>query len=325
MVIKQIITYWKAGVIGRLVAVALISLFSFSLSSCFTGIESTKKIHLSREDRKKANPSPEEIFMDQIEAFPLQSWERGKKFIVSDDKALIVLVPQKGLFPTGPDSIKGRTIEYTGIESKINAAGNLTVTILFSDGIYIYAFDTGKEFKNAMEGFYSDQIPMVIDLDMIKRAKELLTGKQLWTRSNLWYDKDGNRIDGKKFVEVTVEDILPGNMVFPLQVKVKTPDDDTAYLFINFGNADNESRSFHNIFSLSDIKKNYPGIDLDTWQYICEGRVKPGMTKDECRLALGNPTDLNSGHDYSQTLDIWSYENGRILWFEDGRLTRIRQ
>ena len=298
---------------------------ALSLSSCFTGIESTKKINLSREDRKKANPTQEEIFIQQLQPSSLQSWERGKRFIISDDKALFVIVPQHGLLPTAPDSVKGKIIEYAGIESKMNAAGKLTVTILFSDGIYIYAYDTGKEFQNAMEGVKSTQIPMIIDEDMVDQARQLLKGMNLWTRSNLWYDREGNRIDGKKFVEVTVMDVIPGNMVFPLEVEVKDKDGKLAYMFMNYGNEDHESRPFNNIFSLNDIKKNYPNIDPDTWTYITEGKVKPGMTKDEVRLALGNPSDLNSGHDYSQTLDIWSYENGRILWFEDGRLVRVRQ
>lgn len=305
--------------------VALIFLLTCTLTSCFTGIESTKKINLSREDRKRSNPSSEEIFMEQLQSAPLQTWERGRKFLVSDDKALFIIVPQKGLLPNAPDSIKGKIIEFVGVESKINAAGNLTVSILFSDGTYIYAYDTGKEFQNAMEEVTSDHIPMLIDEDMVSQAKTLLTGKNLWTRSNLWYDEEGNRTEGKKFVEVTVEDVLPGNMIFPLRLKIKSKDGETAYIYMNFGHADNESRSFHNIFSLTDIKKNYPGIEPETWAYISEGKVKPGMTKDECRLALGNPTDLNSGHDYSQTLDIWIYENGRVLWFEDGRLVKVRQ
>lgn len=310
---------------GTLISLFTIFFLNFTLTSCFTGIESTKKINLSREDKKRANPSPEEIFMEQLQPLPLQSWERGKKFLVSDDKALFIIVPQKGILPTAPDSMKGKFIEFAGIESKVNAAGNLTVSVLFSDGSYIYAYDTGKEFQNAMTDVTSDRIPMLIDVDMVAQAHDLLTGHTLWTRSNLWYDKDGNRIDGKKFVEVKVEDVLTGNMIFPLLLKIRTLENDIAYIYMNFGHADNESRSFHNIFSLSDIKKNYPNIEPETWEYISVGKVKPGMTKDECRLALGNPTDLNSGHDYSQTLDIWIYENGRVLWFEDGRLVKVRQ
>ena len=307
----------------------LFSLFlilsSFSLSSCFTGIESTKKINLSREDRKRAYPTEEEKFMTAVQAQPLKSWERGKRFIVSDDKALLIIVPQDGLLPTAPDSVKGKILEFAGVKSKINAAGDFTVTILFTDRIYIYAYDTGKEFEKAMEEVMSDQIPMLIDETLVEEARQLLTGQNLWTRSNLWYDEEGNRIDGKKFVEVTVIDVKPGNMIFPLQLHIRTQYNEDAYMYMNYGSADNESRAFHNLFSLTDIKKNYPNIEPEVWSYISQGKVKVGMTKDECRLALGNPTDVNSGHDYSQTLDIWAYENGRILWFEDGRLSRIRQ
>lgn len=307
--------------------VTLLSLcLGIGFSACFTGVESTKKINLTREERRLANPTKEERFMQQVEASPLKEWETGKRFIVSDNKALLVIVPQEGLSPLIPDSIQGEVFEFAGVESKMNAAGKIDLALTFTDGTYLYAYDTGKDFSDAMENMKSDQIPMLIDEDMVTQAKTLLTGQKLWTRSPLWYDGKGNRIDGKKFVEVTVVDVKPGDMVFPLMVEFREDGTgDTAYVFMNFGSADNESRSFHNLFSLSDIKKHYPSIEPETWKYISESRVKTGMTKEEVKLALGNPTDIRSGHDYSQTLDIWTYDNGKVLWFEDGQLTKIRQ
>lgn len=302
-----------------------VAIISFALCSCFTGIESTKKINLSREDRKLSHPSPEQRFMDQIQPFPLKEWDMGKQFVASDNKALFVIVPQGGILPVAPDSIKGKELSFSGVESKINAAGDLTLSILFTDNIYIYAYDTGKEFDDAMENITSDRIPMLIDLDMVENARALLLNQKFWTKSNLWYDNHDTRIDGKKYVEVEITNVEPGNMVFPLKVEFKDRNNRIAYMFMNLGNADNESRSFHNLFSMSDIKKNYPSIDAQTWDLICQSQVKEGMTKEECKLALGNPNDINSGHDYSQTLDIWRYDNGKVLWFEDGRLVKIRQ
>ena len=309
---------------------SLLSLiFSFSLllplCSCFTGIESTKKINLSRQDRKLALPTPEEKYMEQIEPEPLKNWDTGKLFMASDDKALLVIVPREGLVDIPPDSVKGKILQFYGVDSKINAAGDINLVLLFFDGVYIYTFDTGKPFQEAMENLKSDQVPMLIDLQMVDEARALLNGKQVWTRSSLWYDKDGNRVPGRKFIPVTITNISPGNMVFPLEVEITDPDGNQAFLFMNFGSNDNESRAFGNLFSLSDLRKHYPGIDDETWEYITKEKVKPGMTKEECRLALGNPTEANSGHDYSQTLDIWSYENGYVLWFEDGRLVKTRQ
>lgn len=309
----------------KIISAGCLMVALLSLSSCFTGIESTKKINLSREDRKMANPTPEEKFMNPVVSAPLKEWEMGKSFIASDNKALLVIVPQSGIIPVAPDSVEGKILEFAGVESKINPAGKLTVAVMFSDGIYIYAYDTGKEFDDAMENLKSDQIPMLIDEEMVAQVRNLLHGKQFWTRSSLWYDEEGNRVDGRKFIPVTVTEVWPGNMIFPLKLKIETREGDTAYIYMNFGSADNESRSFHNIFSLTDPRKHYPGIEDETWDFISREKVKEGMTKEECRLALGNPIDTNSGHDYSQTIDIWTYDNGRVLWFEDGRLVRIRQ
>lgn len=303
----------------------ILSVILLCLTSCFTGIESTKKINLSREDRKMAQPTPEERLMEQVVAFPLKEWNTGKRFIASDDKAFLVIVPQEGIIPIAPDSVKGKILDFIGVESKINAAGKLNVGILFSDGIYIYAYDTGKEFDDAMENVYSHQIPMLIDEDMVIQVRQLLVGQKFYTKSPLWYDKDGNRIDGQRFVEVEVTDVKPGDLVFPLLIEILTPDNQQAFMYMNFGSAENESRAFSNIFSISDLKKHYPSIEPEIWNLISQGKVKLGMTKEECKLALGNPSDTNSGHDYSQTLDIWSYDNGRVLWFEDGRLVKIRQ
>ena len=302
-----------------------IAIFCISLCSCFTGIESTKKIHLSREDKKLANPSPEERFMQQISSTPLNDWEVGKRFIVADDKALLVIVPKSGLLPTPPESIKGRTFEFQGVESKINLAGEITLSILFSDGIYLYSYDTSKEFDDALNNVKSDQIPMLIDEEMVTQARQLLVGQKVWSKSPLWYNSTGERIDGKRFVEVQIQDVQPGDLIFPLWVQILTDHGETAYVFMNLGSEDNESRAFSNLFSFTDIHKHYANIDDETWNYISNGKVKLGMTKEECKLALGNPTDLSSGHDYSQTLDIWSYDNGKVLWFEDGKLVKIRQ
>lgn len=298
---------------------------SFLFFSCFTGIEGTKKINLSHEDRKNLQPTPEEKLMAVITPSYLKDWEEGKKFIASDNRAIIAIVPRQGLSPVYPDSIKGKELVYTGVESKMNPAGEITLSIIFTDGIYIYAYDTGKEFKTALDEVQSDKIPMLIDEDMVAQAGSLLKGKSFWSRTNLWYDSLDNRVEGRKYVEVTVEEVMPGNMVFPLKLKIQTQKGDEAFVYMNFGNADNESRAFHNLFSLSDLRKQYSGIDSKTWDLISQGKIKEGMTKEEVKLAIGNPTDLNSGHDYSQTLDVWIYENGRALWFEDGRLVKIRQ
>lgn len=303
-------------------------LLPFSLlifSGCFTGIESTKKINLSREDRKNLKPSEEELFFPGISGIPLKEWQEGHSFVVADDKAILIFEPHHIPYDYNDLHLEGDTLYFSGLESRIDPAGEITVTIDLNDADYKFPYNTGKTFDNAMENFLSSQIPMLIDLNMVEEARQKLLGKKFWTKTFLWYDEKGERINGKKFVEVTVADVLPGNMVFPFKLKIEDLKGDTAYMFMNAGISHTDSRPFHHLFSLSDVRKNYPSISDANWELICQGDVATGMTKEECRLALGTPKDVNSGHDYSQTLDIWNYENGMALWFEDGILTRYRK
>ena len=166
---------------------------------------------------------------------------------------------------------------------------------------------------------------MMIDEKMIDYTRTLLMGKQLWTRSPLWYDEEGNRIPGRKFVPVTIEDVEAGTLVFPVKLKFIADDGSHAWMLMNFGNSTAESRAFANLFYLSDYRKNFPNITDEVWNLICRGEIEAGMTKTECNLSLGNPSEVDAGHDYSQTLDLWHYPNGTVLWFEDGILTRFRK
>lgn len=299
-------------------------LLLLNATSCFTGVEGTKKITLSKEDKRALKPSAEDEFFRTVTGTPLSEWQPGRTFIAADNKTLLIF-DQQGL-PLDPDAIKlaGKTLQFKGTENRLAPDGSTTTVLLFSDGTNVYRYNTGKRSDLAPTEVLSDQLPMMIDEAMIDYARDLLLGKQLWTRSPLWYDDDGNRIPGRKFVPVTVNDVLPGSLVFPIKVNFTASDGNKAWIFMNFGNSGTESRTFANMFYLSDFRKNFPSITDEVWELICSGKVVNGMTKTECRLSLGNPSEVDAGHDYSQTLDLWHYPDGTVLWFEDGVLTRYR-
>ena len=296
-----------------------------TLQSCFTGIESTKTVSLSREDKKILQPTPEEIFFKGVRPEPLSNWKKGKNFMAADNKALLIF-DQQGL-PTDPDSanIGGTIIRFEGIIPKYELDGTQTASIIFSSEGKQLRYNTGKLLSVADSQIMSDQIPMLIDLDMIDEAKKLLQGNKFWIKSPLWYDKNGKRIPGRKFVEVNIDDVRPGDLSFPLKIGFTDDKGAHAWIFMSYGNSGIETRLFQNLFFLTDLRKKYPAISDDVWDAICEGNVMTGMTKEECKLSLGNPDDVNRGHDYSQTLDLWLYSNGTALWFEDGVLTRFRK
>ena len=72
-----------------LVSVLFVAVFSL-MTACNTGIESTKTITLSKNERKSLSPSPEEKVLEDIVAPPLSEWTPGIPFVISDDRAAVV-------------------------------------------------------------------------------------------------------------------------------------------------------------------------------------------------------------------------------------------
>ena len=57
---------------------------------------------------------------------------------------------------------------------------------------------------------------------------------------------------------------------------------------------------------------------------IVNSKVAAGMTRDECRLALGAPNSFRTIPVYNAVVEQWNYDDGMYLIFEDGILTRYR-
>lgn len=291
------------------------------LAGCFTGIESTKKINITREDRKLLTLTEEDTFLNKIHGQPLAEWNTGKQFIVSDGR-ISLLFDRSGGYHEHSDTsgMTGRHLAFKGISHRRLPDASEETVLLLSDETNEFRLPTGKSPLESRYGVQSSDIPMLIDLDMVKDADRLLTGRKLWIRTALWYDIDGNRMAGRKFIPVTVERVEPGTMVFPLRLTLSDESGLTFIQYMNIGNGSNESRSFAKLFRLSDPRTSYPAISDENWALIQKGKIRLGMTKEECRLSLGNPTSTDSGHDYSSTIDIWKYEDGTFLRFQDGLL-----
>lgn len=103
------------------------------------------------------------------------------------------------------------------------------------------------------------------------------------------------------------------------------PSGEEAYLHMNYTSDTHDSRNFATLFFMNDPKTKYPQISEENWAMIQKGKVSLGMTKEECKLSVGNPDELNAGHSQSQTMDVWQYSDGTYLVFTDGLLTRFRQ
>lgn len=291
-------------------------------NGCSTGIESTKTIRYTKGERKQLAPTPEETLMSGLVSYPLGEWPVGKKFLVSDERANLVFDASS---VAGQDEdLKGMVLEYAGTTSRITPGGADETVIEFKAGNRIYSYSTGKDTGIAETDITGMDIPMLIDLDVVYKAGMLLVGKKVWTRSRLWYDGNGNKIAGRKFVPVVIKGISAGTMVFPLKVDIEDEHGDPAVLYMNVGNGGMESRTFQTLFSLTDPGERYQSVLPEVWDLIKEGKVRLGMSKEECKLSLGNPADVNSGHDWNSTIDFWQYSDGTFLRFQDGLLVDFR-
>lgn len=296
--------------------------FLLIAAGCRTGIESTKTIKLSKSEQKEFAATPEDILMEQIHIENLKEWKKGKPFIVADPRVSLVFDPFDAGVPS--DSLVGKIINYSGVALKPTPGGSDEAVIVFSYNNKPIRYSTGKSAEAAENSISAMDVPMLLDPQIIDDARKLLSGRKVWTKTQLWYDEADNKMQGRKFVPVTITDVMPGSVVFPLKISIKDETGADAILYMNIGSVGIDSRTFKNIFSLSDPKDRYPNIIPEVWNAICNGKVRLGMTKDECKLALGNPTDVNSGHDWNSTIDLWQYSDGTFLRFQDGLLISFR-
>lgn len=320
---------------SRLEHLKNIIIFIFILSmvivtGCSTGIESTKTIKMSRADQKNLHPSAEQQLIDTVRPKTLNQWQPGKLFYITDNRASMVY----DFFNSDGsrsqiDSIAGLIIAYEGINSEFSPAGEDVGVIVFRKinrdntlSQQRITYNTNQPVSSINSIIWRD-LPLLVDLEMIDQYRELLIGRKLWTRTDLWYGADGLPIRGAKFVPVTISDIVVGDSAFPLKI-IFNDGNITAAMPMNMTGRDSgfESRTFQSLFSLIDPKSKYPDISPEVWELICHGRVKEGMTKLECKLALGAPMEVISGHDWNNLIDIWQYSNGTFLRFQDGLLIK---
>lgn len=291
-------------------------------SGCNTGIERTKTITMTKDDLRSMAPTPEEQLMAKLYIPALGQWQKEKPFLVTDNRASYIFNSERD--ESSSDSLSGKILRFSKTLDRITPGGEKETVIEFTDGKTPYYYSTGKKPEEALASVSSLDIPLLLDLDVVASADSLLRSKEVWTKTQLCYDNEGNRLSGYKFVPVTIMGVTAGDMVFPFKVKVMTGDGKYVYFMMNMKNNGMESRTFPTLFSLTDPKLQHQNITPEVWKHIQAGAVKNGMTKDECKLSLGNPSDVDTGHDWNQTVDIWYYSDGRWLRFSDGLLVAFR-
>ena len=187
------------------------------VTSCFTGVESTKKITMP-DTGEIAAQSPEDRF---IESYFVQqgcdTWRIGKPFYYTDEKLSFVFRPEK---PTFPDSIslKGKIFTYAGSIEESPFGGDDKVVLLFDCEGHKFRYETGKTREEIGRLKYTPLIPPFIDIDDLNMARSLLKDRVLYIKTPMWYNEKSEAIEGRKLIPVRVVDIRPGNNVLPVEV-----------------------------------------------------------------------------------------------------------
>ncbi len=296
---------------------------TISFTSCFTGIESTPKITADDLRRERiVTSTPEQEFGALLAPDSLVSWSNGRPFLVTDDKIKLVFRS------TGSDRLPspGDTINFAGLREVASVMGTPATAVDFvnrrfqGDTLTYRLESTPEEVKSRQ----TLTVPFTVDVTLVAKADSLLKGKTLYVMTSYWYDKDLRQRTGRKFVKVDITGVRPGNGDYPLCVDFNDEEGKPQSLLMTTGTGRSSTRNFSTLFSLTDPRLRYPTVSDENWTAIVNGKVRPDMTRDEARLALGAPKEVIHGHNYSATYERWIYPNGAYLVFEDGLLHAFR-
>ena len=296
------------------------------MMACGTGIEVTD--HVTDKDVRrvidqidsKLPPVTLEPYVDSV-----PSWKAGKRFWVADDQARLVFVPSADVdFDTL--NLKGRVLNYDGFDTGGIYDNRQTVNLRFMDSVtgVAYVYRTGKTMSEFRSAF---SIPMLIDLDLVDLVARQIADKDFYIRTPIWYERSsGQMIGGRHYIKVHIDSVLPGNAVMPLRVLFTTADShEPAMVWMSDNASTMHGRDFDALFVAGDPRQVFPDITDENWLRITCGQVVEGMTKEECRLALGAPKRINEMPEQAGMREYWYYDGGSYLFFVDGLLRQYRK
>lgn len=287
-------------------------------ASCGTGIDSTGRVTDDEVRRITSSATPAHGASDplaDLRPAPMAGWTPGKALLVTDDKLRLLLGN------TAPaHDMAGDTIRFVGSSTAVSPAGEPLTVLRFSAGADTIAYRTRRIAPADIP-----YIPLTVDLQVVDSARAILRGHRYYLLTPDRFDLDGTHRTGRKFIPVTITDVLAGNSEYPLAVVFREEGQPERMLLLSTDARISAHRTFTHLLSADDPRTRYPAVSETVWTLIQQGRVAPGMTRAECRLSLGAPSSVDtrpSGGGF--ITETWIYDSGRCLVFEDGLLTRSR-
>ncbi len=295
-------------------------IMTITLGGCFTGVEYTPKVTHNDVRKERIVTTPEDTFLADVADEALREWKPGKRFRITDHKIRLIF----GATASVRDSLGGRTLIFDEAREAPSITGTSVTDIVFTiDSCRSLIYRINRPLSTLMEQ-KALSIPFTIQESLVDDARKLIDGKRLYILTRTWRDDSDNSMNGRQFVAVTVDSVTPGNDIYPIKVSFTDDQGKSARIFLHPGSRTHTPRSFPALFSFTNPRLKYPTINDKAWENIINGRVALDMTREECRLALGAPREVDRGADNSFVREVWLYENGIYLVFEDGLLKMFR-
>lgn len=295
------------------------AIIALTTQGCFTGVESTPRISDSELRREIINRADDANPVADITPQPYRLWQPGKKFIVTDPKSALVLNTTNSV----AEPYSGMELRYEATRWIISPTGDSLANILFSSSRGPVSFDTGLTPEKLRHPDIKVSIPYVTEQSVVDSLSARLTGKDYYILTSTRFDTSHTQRRGPKFQPVRLIGVSPGTGIYPatLTLVTLTAPTDTILLDLSLSNRNDDTRTFNRQLSSSNPRDRYPSISSENWQHIIRSNVVIGMTRDECRLALGTPADV-ARYSYPANYEIWTYPEGVRLQFTDGILTK---
>lgn len=290
---------------------------AFLATACGTGVETGKRV-TERDVQRVVEATTTTTPLSVYYADSVPAWRVGKRFYVTDDNARLMFEHSRA-FDRDTLHLAGRYLEYRGCDTVTSLDGRRVVCLLFDDGPRRLVYRTTKSPGEFSSSFV---VPFLVNMDMVEHYRRALMGREYYVTTPIWYSLENEEMKrGRKFIKVVIDEVAPGNKVLPLKVLFTARDDgERALVWLSSGNELMSNRTFDALFTEANPRLSHPHISDAHWQLIVLGKVAEGMTKEECRLALGAPRSVAQLPDQTGLREVWSYDGGITLHFVDGLL-----
>jgi len=273
---------------------------------------------------------PKPDYSNPFLAIPINDWT-GKQFLFMPLEGYDA---QKG-YPASTKESGGRIIQDSYIPYDKYKGRSFTVLQVNRElgfgWVQIQMDDTREKLFLEISTDKVKGIALKRDIDY---ARDNFLGKTLWLKNT---EAKGYESTTKKEIRLKLKNLQPVKVIdvvlsdtetWPLNFILQ---DSEGRIFTKISQLSGttteyylyDSYRFHDMFFLEDPRKKYTW-DEEVFTAIEEGKVFPGMTKQQARISWGKPLKINTTTSGTKVFEQWIYPLDVYIYFDDDKLRSIQ-